>query len=157
MAYSSVVTAQRPVYDTAASLGTGLSFGPGDGHAVVMPSPIYLDLDFLYANDERPQYELGVGLQAEVQGRVSVGIVPQIRYTSGPEVLMWYALAGAPLVVAPFSLFGVEAGGGFLWRFDEKFGVFAEVVVDYFFLGTDLQKSGALIQLDSNAGIRVRF
>jgi hypothetical protein len=149
--------AQRPVYDVAASAGTGLSFGPGDERTTILMSPMYLDLDFLYANDERPQFEMGVGLQAELIGRVSAGVVPQLRYTSGPRVIMWYGILGAPLIVAPFVLFGVEAGGGFLWRFRPQFGVFIEVVVDYFFLGNDIRDSGVLIQLDSNAGIRVTF
>ncbi|MBN2715112.1 MAG: hypothetical protein JXX14_04605 [Deltaproteobacteria bacterium] len=149
--------AQRPLYDVAASAGTGLSLGPGDGRTVVMMSPMYIDLDFIYANDERPQFELGVGLQAELQGRVSAGVVPQLRYTSGPGPAMWYGLLGAPLVVAPFALFGIEAGGGFLWRLEPAFGLFGEIVVDYFFLGSDLQDSGVLIQLDCNFGVRVSF
>ena len=152
-----IARAQRPVYEAAASAGSGLSFGPGDGRTVVMMSPMYVDLDFIYANDERPQFEMGVGLQAELQGRVSAGVIPQLRYTSGPGTLMWYGIIGVPLVVAPFALFGVEAGGGILWRFDDRFGVFGEMVIDYFFLGSDLQESGVLIQTDINAGIRVRF
>jgi hypothetical protein len=157
MTFAGEANAQRPVYDVAASAGTGLSFGPGDGRTTILMSPIYLDIDFLYANDERPQYELGVGLQAELIGQVSVGIVPQLRYTSGPRVIMWYAILGAPLVVAPFTLFGVEAGGGLLWRFRPQFGVFVEVVLDCFFLGSDIKDNGVMIQLDSNAGIRVTF
>lgn len=159
------VRAQRPVYQGAASMGSGLSFGPGDGRTVVMMSPIYIDLDFIYYNDERPKFEMVVGFQAELQGRVSAGIVPQLRYTSGLagvgafgyKTIMWYGLVGAPLVVAPFALFGIEVGGGVLWRFKEKIGVFAEVVTDYFFLGTDLQESGVLIQVDTNIGVRFCF
>lgn len=152
-----MASAQRPVYEAAASLGSGLSFGPGNHRTVVMMSPIYLDLDFIYSNDERPEFELGVGLQAELQGRVSAGVVPQLRMTTGPGTYMWYAIIGAPLVVAPFALFGVEAGGGLLWRFKDKFGVFLEMVVDYYFMGSDLQASGVLIQWDSNIGIRILF
>lgn len=123
----------------------------------MLMSPMYVDLDIIYYNDERPKFELVVGFQAELQGRVSAGVIPQFRITTGPGPFMWYGLLGAPLVFAPFALFGVEAGGGFLWRFSEKFGVFAELVVDYFFLGSDLQESGVLIQLDSNVGVRLLF
>ena len=153
----STASAQRPVYDAAVSAGSGLSFGPGDAKTVIMMSPLYIDLDFIYANDEHPQFEMGVGLQAELQGRVSAGVVPQLRYTSGPGIFMWYGILGAPLVVAPFALFGVEGGGGLLWRFNHPFGVFGEVVLDYFFLGSDLQESGVLVQADFNVGIRVNF
>ena len=150
------VLAQRPVLEGAVSTGSGMSFGQGDGHTVVLQSPMYIDVDIIYANDERPKIEYVVGFQAELQGRVSAGVVPQLRFTTGPAVWMVYGLIGCPVVFAPFVMVGAEAGGGFLWRFVPRFGAFAEIVLDLYFLGNDVAE-GAMVQLDANVGIRLLF
>lgn len=151
------VKAQRPIWEGAVSVGSGLSFGSGNGETVVLQSPIYIDADIVYANDENPTIEYVVGLQAELQGRVSFGVVPQIRLTSPPKKLVVYGLLGAPVVIAPFTLFGVEGGLGLLWRFHGRLGVFAEMVLDLFPWGSDLPDHGMLTQLDANIGLRVKF
>jgi hypothetical protein len=149
--------AQRAVIEGAASLGSGASLGTGSGHTVVMMSPLYLDADIIYYNDEFPKMEYVIGLQAELQGRVSAGIIPQIRLTAGPKKWMVYGLAGIPLVFAPFVILGAEVGGGLLWRGFKRVGFFGEFVVDLFFIGNDLQDEGMLTQLDLNLGIRIPF
>jgi len=148
--------AQRPILEGAVSTGTGMSLGQGDGQTVVMQSPMYLDVDIIYANDERPKMEYVVGFQAELQGRVSAGVVPQLRFTTGPAPWMAYGLIGCPVVFAPFVMVGAEAGGGVLWRFMPRFGAFAEIVLDLFFLGNDVAE-GAMVQLDANIGVRLLF
>ncbi len=149
--------AQRPVLEGAASTGSGASFGKGDGQTVVMMSPVFVDADVIYYNDEVPKLEYVFGFQAELQGRVSAGIVPQFRLTTGPNIFMGYGILGLPLIVAPFVLFGTEVGGGFLWRFHHRVGVFAELTLDLFFLGNDLPDKGILVQLDLSLGLRVTF
>ena len=138
-------------------MGSGVSFGSGDGRSVVLMTPTYLDLDIIYYNDEAPKLEYVIGFQAELQGRVSVGIVPQLRFTVGPKAVMLYGIIGAPIVFAPFVLAGVEIGSGLLWWVNDIFGLFGEVVMDLFFLGNDLQKDGMLAQLDANFGVRISF
>lgn len=150
-------SAQRPIWEGAASVGSGLSFGSGNGETVVLPSPIYIDADIIYSNDESPTMEYVVGFQAELQGRVSAGVVPQIRLTSPPTNFVVYGILGAPIVIAPFTLFGVEGGAGVLWRVYGRLGVFAEVVLDLFPWGSDLPEHGILTQLDANIGIRMKF
>ncbi|MCU0661936.1 MAG: hypothetical protein MUC50_06375 [Myxococcota bacterium] len=152
-----LAVAQRPIWEGAVSAGSGLSFGSGNGRAVVLPSPFYIDADIIYSNDESPTIEYVVGLQAELQGRVSAGVVPQIRLTSPPRKLLVYGLLGAPIIIAPFTLFGVEGGVGVLWRVVGRIGVFAEVVLDLFPWGSDLPQHGILTQLDANVGVRVKF
>ncbi len=149
--------AQRTVLEGAASAGSGASFGNGDGQTVVLMTPAYIDIDVIFYNDESPTMEYVIGFQAELQGRVSAGIVPQLRLTTGPKKLMVYGLIGLPFVVAPFMMVGVEAGGGLLWRLMPRFGIFGEVVLDLFFIGNDLQDDGMLAQLDANFGFRVSF
>ncbi|MCP4674609.1 MAG: hypothetical protein GY854_03665 [Deltaproteobacteria bacterium] len=157
MLFTGSAWAQRPVLEGAASAGSGASFGSGDGQTVVLMTPVYMDVDVIFYNDESPKLEYVIGFQAELQGRVSAGIVPQLRLTNGPEKWMVYGLVGVPFVVAPFMMLGVEAGGGLLWRFMPRFGVFAEVVLDLFFIGNDLPDDGMLAQLDANIGFRVSF
>ena len=149
--------AQRPVLEGAASAGTGFSFGPGDGATVVMMTPTYVDIDVIYFNDERPKLEYVIGFTAELQGRVSAGIVPQLRFTTAQRPILLYGLIGVPLVFAPFVLFGVEAGAGVLWRINETVGLFGEVVVDLFFLGNDIPEDSMLTKLDGNLGVRISF
>jgi hypothetical protein len=154
---AATASAQRPTLEGAAGAGTGASFGKGDGATVVLLSPAFVDIDIIVGNDERPVLEYVVGFQAELQDRVSAGIIPQIRLTSGPSKLAFYGLLGAPFVFAPFRLFGVEAGGGLLWQFLPSFGMFFEVVIDLFFLGNDLPEDAALVQLDGTLGLRIMF
>jgi len=154
---AATASAQRPTLEGAAGAGTGASFGKGDGATVVLLSPAFVDIDIIIGNDERPVLEYVIGFQAELQDRVSAGIIPQIRLTSGPSKLMFYGLVGAPFVFAPFRLFGVEAGGGLLWQFLPSFGMFFEVVIDLFFLGNDLPEDAALVQLDGTLGLRMMF
>lgn len=149
--------AQRPIWEGAASVGTGLSFGAGAGETAMKQSPIYVDVDIIYANDEQPGLEYVVGFQAEFQGRVSAGIVPQVRLSNAPRIVTVYGILGAPIVVAPFTLFGVEAGGGLLWRVTKRFGIFGEVVLDLFIFGSDLPNKSTLTQIDANFGGRVTF
>jgi hypothetical protein len=149
--------AQRPVLEGAASTGTGASFGPGNAETVVLMTPMYVDVDIIYFNDERPKLEYVVGFTAELQGRVSVGVVPQLRFTTAQRPLLLYGLIGVPLVFAPFVLFGVEVGAGLLWRINETFGLFGEVVVDLFFLGNDIPDDSMLAKLDGNLGVRISF
>lgn len=149
--------AQRPIWEGAGSVGSGLSFGTGAGGTAMKQSPIYIDVDIIYANDESPSLEYVVGFQAELQGRVSAGIVPQVRLSNAPSALMVYGILGAPIVVAPFTLFGVEAGGGLLWRATKRFGIFGEVVLDLFIFGNDLPNKATLTQIDANFGGRVTF
>ncbi len=149
--------AQRPVIEGAVSAGTGASFGGGDGQTVVLQTPFFVDMDIIYYNDESPKLEYVIGLQAELQGRVSAGIVPQLRFTTGPQPWMVYGLVGVPFVVAPFMLLGVEGGAGLLWRMNDRLGFFAEVTVDLFIIGNDMPDEGIVVQLDGNVGLRVMF
>ena len=84
-------------------------------------------------------------------------MVPQLRLTAGPKKWMLYGLVGIPVVFAPFVMVGAETGCGMLWRVIPKVGVFAEVVVDLFFIGNDLQDDGMLTQIDLNIGARIPF
>jgi hypothetical protein len=149
--------AQTAVIEGAASLGSGVSLGTGNGETVVLLSPLYIDADVIFYNSEFPKVEYVIGLQAELTGRVSAGIVPQMRLTTGPKKIMVYGLAGIPFVFAPFVMLGVEVGGGLLWRVFPRVGVFIEVVADLFFIGNDLQDDGMLTQIDANLGIRIPF
>ena len=149
--------AQTAVIEGAASLGSGASLGTGNGETVVLMSPLYLDADIIFYNSEFPKMEYVIGLQAELTGRVSAGVVPQLRLTTGPRNIMVYGLAGVPFVFAPFVMLGVEVGGGVLWRVFPRVGAFAEIVSDLFFIGNDLQDDGMLTQIDANIGIRIPF
>jgi hypothetical protein len=155
--YSVKASAQRPQIEGAVSGGTGLSFGPGDDGAVMLMSPGYMDIDIIYYNDEAPKTEWVIGLQAELVGTVSVGVVPQIHFTNAPSKLMVYGIIGAPFVFAPFVLLGVEAGFGMMWRLGQRVGLIGEIVSDFYFLGNDLQDDGALVKLNMNLGVRIHF
>lgn len=156
-AWGPEAAAQTAMIEGAASVGTGASLGTGNGETVVLLSPVYIDADVIFYNSEFPKVEYVIGLQAELTGRVSAGIVPQLRLTTGPKKIMVYGLVGVPFVFAPFVMLGVEVGGGLLWRIFPRVGVFAEAVADLFFIGNDLQDDGMLTQIDANLGIRIPF
>ncbi len=149
--------AQRLITEGAASVGSGVSFGPGENAAVIMASPLYIDVDIIFANSERPKFEYVLGFQAEIIRRITAGVVPQIRLTNTHPKVLAYGILGIPVILAPFILFGPEIGGGLLWRISPKVGLFAEIVLDLFVIGTDLPKDSVLVQLDGNVGIRVKF
>ena len=149
--------AQRAVIEGATNLGTGASLGTGNGTTVVLMTPLYIDAAVIFYNSELPKIEYVVAIQAELTGRVSVGVVPQLRLTGEKKKWMLYSLVGIPAVVAPFVMLGAEVGCGMLWRIIPKVGVYAEVVVDLYFIGNDLQDDGMLTQLNLNIGARIPF
>jgi hypothetical protein len=149
--------AQTAIIEGAAGTGSGVSFGTGNAQTVVLMSPIYIDIDIIISTDELPKLEYAVAFQAEVQGRVSAGIIPQLRFSNGHDKWRLYGLIGVPIFVAPFTMLGVEAGGGVSWRIAEHFGLYGEVVVDLFLTGSDLQEDGMAVRLDGCLGARVAF
>jgi hypothetical protein len=112
---------------------------------------------FLFTFDSQTVEVRKNSLLAQVQGNVSAGAVPQVRLTTGPDKKMWYGILGLPIIFAPAVLVGVEAGVGFLYRLNDRFGVFGELVLDIFFLGNDIKGNGVLLQTNFNAGIRIMF
>lgn len=149
--------AQTAIIEGAAGAGTGASFGTGNGATVVLMSPVFVDVDVIFSTDEFPKLEYAVALQAEVQGRVSAGIIPQLRLNNGSGKLSLYGLVGVPFFLAPFTMLGVEAGAGVVWRMTETLGLYGEALLDLFIIGNDLQKDGILVRLDGCVGLRVRF
>jgi hypothetical protein len=157
LAMAPAAMAQTAIIEGAAGAGSGASFGTGDATTVVLMSPTFIDIDIIVSSNELPKLEYGIAFQAEVQGRVSAGIIPQLRFSTGHPKWRLYGLIGVPIFVAPFTMLGVEAGGGVNWRVAEHFGLYGEVVVDLFLTGSDLQEDGMAVRLDGCLGARVAF
>ncbi|MBN2804340.1 MAG: hypothetical protein JXR91_14690 [Deltaproteobacteria bacterium] len=155
--YSSNATAQTLVLDGTGGAGTGATFGQGDGKSVVLMSPVFVDVNIIISNTERRFMEYVIGFRAELQKRVTTGIVPAVRFTSAPKKVAVYGLVGLPFIFAPKRLLGVQVGAGMTLKLMDKFGIFFEGVMDMYFFGNDLPKDSTVVQLNGIMGIRVIF
>jgi len=149
--------AQTLILDGTAGAGTGASFGEGDGKSVVMMSPVFVDVNIIISNSEQRFMEYVIGFRAELQKRVTIGIVPAVRFTSAPKKLAVYGLIGVPFIFAPKRMLGVQAGAGLNFRITPKFGLYFEGVIDMYFFGDDLPDNSVVVQLNGILGIRVNF
>lgn len=140
------------------SLGSGLRIGSGDGETISDRTPFYADVDvgFIFDSDFSSEWGLGVTVQMETQA--AVAFTPQVRLLSdGPDRLRFYVGAGVPAFVTPYTLFGLELGGGALYTMTDRVSLTAGLAVDAFFLGSDLPEDGSLVMFNLGVGARAMF
>ena len=153
----SVAPAEHVEYTARASAGSGVSLAGADGKTLAARSPTFLVMEAGLRLDNLAWLELNGGLMLEVEGRVSVGVVPRVRAYLPTRRLKLYGLAGAPFVVYPFTLFGAQGGMGLQFDVHKHVGVLVEFVGTGFFGGSDLMAGSALGKLDAVAGVRLAF
>ncbi len=149
--------AQRLEIHTAALAGTGVSIGMGDGTNVTRRSPTAVAAHLLFANSERAWLRYGVTLRAEVEGKVTFGVSPQVALIHAWSRVSLGAVAGVPLIFAPKSLYGIEVGVLFSVRVVEWLSVLVQGFGQFYILGNDLPDDSTLVMVQGYAGIELHF
>ena len=154
--------AQRRLVVTGLHVGSGLSMGTGPagenaGSVTLRRTPIFLEAEAHTWIDAAPDPVLGAARRLEVDGRVSVAVVPRAGLVRplGPARLRLFA--GAPFFFAPFSMLGAEVGAALAIPLGDRFALSAGLRLDVFFWGSDLPSDTALVDLDLAVGLEVRL
>ena len=157
MGAPALAAAQSMTINLGAGLGTGLEVGRGAA-VVARHSPTFVAVHagLLLDNDQR--FELGLGLLLELEGRVGVALEPQLRLRlPSTRRVSGYAMAGLPLFLSPYTLYGVSVGPGVLVKLWGPLHGYAEVLFRCYPFGNDLPESGMLFHLDGVVGVRHAF
>ena len=66
-----------------------------------------------------------------------------------------YATAGVPAFFSPYTLLGLEVGGGLIARASAMVSLVLELRADFFFVGNDLPENSMLSKFDVALGVRL--
>lgn len=149
--------AEKLTVTAAASSGTGVSVASPGGGTLSGRAPTYLRAEVGFIHPSLPWLEFSPGIWMEVEGRVDFGIVPRLRALLPGRRFFPYGTLGVPVVVAPFSLLGVEAGFGAAFTVHRHLAITVETTATTFFWGSDLMKGSILARFDAGLGLRVPF
>ena len=151
--------AQERVISPFIGAGSGIEFGSGAKTSVIQQTPIFLDMGARTWSTERPQLVFGGSLRMEIQGRVSVGIVPRVEFARKVGFLSLSAGGGIPFFFAPFTMLGLEGIVTARMNFSDMdtFGIFASVFIDGFFWGSDIPAHSAVVMVNGVAGVKFVF
>lgn len=152
-----VAEAQRPQIQAAAFGVTGVSLGMGAGTTVAKRSATAVAVQVSGSNSERSWIRYGATLRSELEGKVTFGIIPQITLLRSWDAMSLGVIAGVPIIFAPRSLYGIEAGGSFSYRFVEWAAAVAQVLLSFYPLGNDLPDESFLLMVQVNVGIEFHF
>ncbi|NOY92529.1 MAG: hypothetical protein GXP55_15150 [Deltaproteobacteria bacterium] len=146
--------AQRRAFAVGLNVGSGLTLGTGGSQDTVMErTPIFLDAVLRSWSDEAPNPVFGAALRLEVDGRVSVGIVPRIEWDQRLGSLELRPFAGVPFIFAPFSLLGLEVGVSAAIPLGDSLNLVASFMADAYVWGSDLPGDSAVVMLNGTIGI----
>ena len=150
-----VARAQKVDLSLSTMGASGLSATSGDGGTATRSSPLQLEFDVGAGFEPDPRWEWTGGLIAEVEGRTSLGINPQIKRLMPRRRITGYATAGVPAYFSPFTLLGFEVGGGAIARLAGEVSLVLELRADFFFVGGDLPEDGMVSKFDVALGLRL--
>lgn len=156
-AWSGAAAAQRLRIHASAAAGTGLSLGTGPATTVALRSPTYVSLDVMGSNSEQAWIRYGVALRSELEGKVTIGIVPRIAILAEWNRLEYGICGGIPIIIAPMSLYGLEAGGTVAYRVLDWLAPYISLLVAVYPLGSDLPKDSVVVMLQAHVGAQLQF
>ena len=138
-------------------IGSGLTVGTGQSSAALAHSPIFLDIAYRTWSSEEPWLVVGASGRVEVDGRTSVGVVPRIELSYDKDWFLLRPGLGAPLFIAPFTMFGVEGSLTGQLVLADGFFASAMVAIDAFFLGSDVPKDSVVLMFNGAIGVGLEF
>ena len=134
---------------------SGVSATSGQTRTATRRSPFQIEFDVGAGFEPDRRWEWTGGLIAEVEGRTSLGISPQIKRLMGQGRIAGYATAGVPAFFSPYTLLGFEVGGGVIARVAGMVSLVLELRADFFFVGNDLPEDSMLSKFDVALGVRL--
>lgn len=149
--------AQRLQIFASAAAGTGVSLGTGGDGTAARRSATFVDLRVMGANSEMDWLRYGVSIRSELEGKVTIGVVPQLSIVTSWRQLLFGVTGGVPLIVMPKSLYGIEAGGHVGYQVLSWLAVTGLFYVSVFPLGNDLPEGSVLVMMQCHVGAEIRF
>lgn len=141
-----------------AGVGSGLLLGAGDDGTAAGHTPLYMEVEAGFVFDEDHSIEYVLGGVVQLEDTPALGFTPQVRLVREFGRLTGFVSAGVPVFVAPFTRFGLEAGGGALYPIiEDRFALGAQVQLDVFFAGSDLPADSTVLMFNLGLGGRVWF
>jgi len=135
--------------------GSGVSLGSSDEGSVIHRTPTFVAFDFAGRLDIYPGWEVACGVVLPVEQTPAVGVTPQIRRVTRLWLVDGYLGLGAPMFLAPFTLYGGEVSLGARYRILGPLQAFATASADVFLAGSDVPVDGTLLMFNFVAGARV--
>jgi hypothetical protein len=137
--------------------GSGVSIGDGGDRAVVLRTPVFVDLGLATYSDLDASWWFGGSVRIEMDGRASIGGTVRIGLVGELEPLVFRPYAGIAAFLAPFTLLGVEGGLDVYLPLVGSFGLLGRVFADAFLYGSDLPQSGVLVMVNGSIGVEATF
>ncbi len=134
-----VAHADPELWDGELRLGYGVALGDDGGKTMsTRSSPFSIAALASYAiSDDPPLWAFG-GVTLETLDRNSVGGVAGLRYIPDGTALRF--AIGATYIIAPYTMGGALASGGWCHRTKHTFSLCGDVQLTSYFEGTDLPK-----------------
>lgn len=156
--FASKASAQRQVTEVTLSSGSGLTLGTGQGAGTTARhTPVFIDGAVRFWTDEQPDYVLGGSVRMELDGRVSVAVVPRAELVTVVGPLTIRPGIGVPFFFAPFWMLGVELGVAARLPLGDNLGVVGSFMLDGYVVGSDVPDGTALIMINGMVGLDARF
>ena len=149
--------AQRLEVSGSLLAGTGLSVGMGAGTSLAQRNATAVAVQILAGNSELRWLRYGLTIRSEVEGKVTLGLVPQLMLLRFFGRFSLGGLIGLPLIIAPRSLYGVEVGGVVSFAFVEWAAVVGQLLFSFYPLGSDLPEGSNLTMIQLFVGVEFRF
>lgn len=146
-----------PAVSSTALLGSGVSMAPGPVRAQANRSPLMLTIDAGFFHPELTWLEFSPAAMLEVERGVGFGLAFRVRAFLPTRRLRPYGTTGISYFMAPFKMFGAQAGLGLALRLHDHFALATELVPAVYFFGNDLTAGGVVAKIDGSIGLRVTF
>ena len=149
--------AQTRHHSASIAAGSGVTLGTSQSGTAITHSPLFLDIAYRTWSSEEPWLVVGASGRVEVDGRTSVGVVPRVElsYDAGPMLLR--PGLGAPLFIAPFTMFGVEGSLTGQLTITESVAALATIAVDAFLFGSDVPSDSVVLMFNGAVGVALTF
>jgi hypothetical protein len=147
--------AQTRRFAVDARVLTGLSVGGGDGQARLRRTPLFVEAGMHTWLEEEEQVVIGAAVRVEVEDRASIGAVVRAGFRAMLAPIELRPSIGLVAILAPFTLFGVDAGMVLAMHFTDRIAVLAHLVIDAYLYGSDLPTGTVVTSFNGGLGFEV--
>lgn len=152
-----VAPAEKIHVSTTVMAGSGVSLTGNGGRTYGARSPAFMLAEVGLRHPDLMWLEFAPTLMLEVEGRVGFGLLPRVRAFVPTKRVKPYGVLGVPIFVVPYSLVGIQAGGGLTIELHRRVALVAEFTANVYVWGSDLMDDAVLAKLDESFGVRVQF
>jgi hypothetical protein len=145
-------TPEPPLWDAEVRAGYGVELDGGQGPTGTRPSPLTVQALVDFAVIEQPHVYAVGGVMAETIGRSSIGGMAGVELR--PDGSPLHLGAGAVYIVAPYTLWGAMASGGYCRQQGKMLALCGDLQLTAYFAGTDLPMKRDATQVQLAFGVK---